>query len=211
MPTEQEVGCLLATNPLKDIGRSVSIIRWPGPFFGERTGESRPEEEDFEKRIFGSLHRICKMAGDVTLVGLTSNPPNLKTTTVGVSNKHIGLHVDSWQDTEPYTRDLSNNRICINVGEGPRFFLFLPVSVVEIAHIMAEEIGAENIPLRDVTELGRMFMELFPEVPVVRCRLAPNEAYVAPTENLVHDGSSEGLQHLDQQFTVLGQIMVHAP
>src|SRR3954469_24991527 len=62
------------------------------------------------------------------------------------------------------------------------------------------------VPRRDVTLLGQLFMQRFPEVSVARCRIAPGVAYIAPTENLVHDGSSEGQRHADEHFTVLGHI-----
>jgi hypothetical protein len=49
-------------------------------------------------------------------------------------------------------------------------------------------------------------MERFPDMPTVRCRLGPGEAYIAPTENLVHDGSSIGQSEIDEQFTIRGHI-----
>jgi hypothetical protein len=49
-------------------------------------------------------------------------------------------------------------------------------------------------------------MEKYPEIPIVRCRLRPGEAYIAPTENLVHDGSSVGQGDIDRQFTIRGHI-----
>jgi hypothetical protein len=98
------------------------------------------------------------------------------------------------------------NRICVNIGKDARYFLFLPIAVTEIADVMANEIRAGNVPEQDVSRIGRMFMERFPQFPVVRCRLEPYEAYIAPTENLVHDGSTLGQRDIDQQFTVLGHI-----
>jgi len=102
-------------------------------------------------------------------------------------------------------RDRAINRVSINIGRNVRFFLFLPISIVEIAKIMSDALACGRVQVPDYTGLGRAFMERFPDFPVVRCRLAPNEAYIAPTENLVHDGSSEG-QELDEHFTILGHI-----
>ena len=66
---------------------------------------------------------------------------------------------------------------------------------------------ASNVPEQDVsTSSAGCSWNGFRTLPVVRCRLAPYEAYIAPTENLVHDGSTMGQRDLDQQFTVLGHI-----
>ena len=75
-----------------------------------------------------------------------------------------------------------------------------------VASALSEEMGPDwEMPGR-YTVLARQFMEQFPDVPVIRCRLAPGEAYVAPTENLVHDGSSVGQSDIDEQFTIRGHI-----
>ncbi|WP_145832119.1 hypothetical protein [Bradyrhizobium huanghuaihaiense] len=50
------------------------------------------------------------------------------------------------------------------------------------------------------------FMERYANVPVIRCRLSPGEAYIAPTENLIHDASSEGEKTADVNFTIRGEI-----
>jgi hypothetical protein len=207
-PTQEEAARLLSPTPPRDIGRSVYIVRLPDPFGGARGDSVRSDDEAaLERQVLGALDRICAISGPPTCIGLTRNPPNLKTTTIDRSiDQHIGLHVDSWDDLDLDRRDRSANRVSVNLGAGDRYFLFLPVSVMEMARIMAQEIGARQVPRRDVTLLGQLFMQRFPEVPVARCRIAPGAAYIAPTENLVHDGSSEGQRHADEHFTVLGHI-----
>jgi hypothetical protein len=96
--------------------------------------------------------------------------------------------------------------LTICVGRDARYFLCLQFSVVEIAGLMADEIASGRCWAPDYTGLGRLFMDKYPQFPVVRCRLAPNEAYIAPTENLVHDGSSEGQVDADGKFTILRHI-----
>ena len=210
-PTSKERAHLFSRTSPKTIGRSVSIVRLPETFSAERMDRPRLANKELIKRqIIASLQRICSLGGELTPIGPVNNSANLKTTTTGNERKkYIGLHVDSWQEADLDRRDLSNNRICVNLGVGPRYFLFIPVSIVEIARIVSKEIGDENIPNEYPSELGRMFMQLYPAFPVIRCRVAPLEAYIAPTENLVHDGSSEGSLHLDRQFTVLGRILIH--
>jgi len=40
----------------------------------------------------------------------------------------------------------------------------------------------------------------------VRLAVAPGEAYIAPTENMIHDGSTLGMRHEDLQVTLRGII-----
>jgi hypothetical protein len=206
-PTKEECAHLFSIEVPTDTSRAVGIIRRIDEI--QRIEESTDNEE-FERAIFEILHRKFDVGGSARTIGLTSNAPNLTTTTIDNKvDRYIGLHVDSWENVAINQRESSMNRICVNLGCEPRYFLFLPISIIEIADIMAEEIGPENLPdHRDVTELGRMFMELFPDVPVVRCELAPFEAYIAPTENVVHDGSSLGQHFLDRQFTILGHLAI---
>ena len=63
---------------------------------------------------------------------------------------------------------------------------------MDIAGLLAKEMGPHRKPPRRFSLIGREFMERFPDVPVVRCRIGPGDAYIAPTENLVHDGSHSG-------------------
>jgi hypothetical protein len=204
-PNKAEKAYLVSSEPLEDMGRSISIIRLPGSFFANAGDE---DVEEVERQLLASVHDVCETGSEVKCIGVVRNPHGAKTTTtVGDKRKtYLGLHIDTWQSADVERRNLSRNRITVNVGDNHRYFLFLPVSVVEIAQILADEIGPEHLPVHYPGEIGRWFMELFPEVPVIRCRLAPHEAYIAPTENLVHDGSSEGQQHGDAQFTVLGHI-----
>jgi hypothetical protein len=212
LPTEKESSSLFSDSSPKDPGRSVSIIRPPGLCFGERVGRSRLlHRDDIKRLVFESARRVCDISEDATPIGPIVNPSNLETTTVGADGKkYIGLHVDSWESADLGRRDCLKNRICVNLGMDPRYFLFIPIPVVEIARVMRKEIGRENIPVENPSALGRMFMSRFPKAPVIRCRVAPNEAYVAPTDHLIHDASSEGSIHLDEQFTILGRIFVHA-
>jgi len=154
--------------------------------------------------IVAPLEGTCTLDEPLDWIGPTSNRPGLKTVTVDTASKHyIGLHLDSWDNLELEHRHESTNRICINIGASDRYFLFLPFSLSGMAHIMSKL--HQDLSIHH-TLLGDHFMERFPDVPAIRCRLAPGEAYIAPTENLIHDGSSEGAQQSDEQFTVRGHI-----
>jgi hypothetical protein len=69
---------------------------------------------------------------------------------------------------------------------------------------MAELLGV--CPSMRPTPLIHAFLHKFPEYPVVRLAVLPGEAYIAPTENMIHDGTTEGMRVLDQQVTVRGRL-----
>jgi hypothetical protein len=50
---------------------------------------------------------------------------------------------------------------------------------------------SEIVNLKGATALARKFLQVFENHPITRIRISPGQAYIAPTENLVHDGSTE--------------------
>ena len=49
-------------------------------------------------------------------------------------------------------------------------------------------------------------MRAFPDYPVVRLTIRPGEAYIAPTENLIHDGSTLGMTSPDLALHMIGAL-----
>jgi len=49
-------------------------------------------------------------------------------------------------------------------------------------------------------------MQAFPDQFVLRLGVAPGEAYIAPTENLIHDASSMWMGDSDLSLTILAQL-----
>lgn len=133
--------------------------------------------------------------------GIHVNDPGMRATTVNPKGgKRVGLHLDDWYRAAPRNRHKSPNRICVNLGSEDRYFLFL------------------NLPIRRVYELagassdlsgsaaGQLFFRRFPSYPVIKLRMRPGEAYIAPTENLIHDGCSAGMTTPDATLSLLGRF-----
>jgi hypothetical protein len=207
-PTVEETKSLIVTEMPHDMATSVAIVKLPGEF-----SKDLPETivsgntGSLQASLLRSLRAICELGEPLHCIGPNTNPGNLKTVTFNDRiGRYNGLHVDDWDGLDLNSRHRAANRICVNIGQGDRYLLFLPFSLMDIASALAEEVGPDWKMPRRYTVIGRQFMERFPDVPVVRCRLAPGEAYIAPTENLVHDGSSIGQSDTDEQFTVRGHI-----
>jgi len=207
-PSAEEARSLITAERPHDLANSVAIVRLPRDLSADACQVIRNVTlETVEAELLTPLRRICELGEPLHCIGVSKSRPNLKTVTINHDIRRFnGLHVDNWDGLDLHSRHLATNRICINIGKGDRYFLFLPVSLMEMADLLAKEIGPDWEPPRRYSLIGRQFMERLPDMPVVRCRLTPGEAYIAPTENLVHDGSSLGQSEIDEQFTIRGRI-----
>ncbi|MCC3411677.1 MULTISPECIES: hypothetical protein [unclassified Microcoleus] len=123
------------------------------------------------------------------------NAPNQMTVTVGSDSCRVGLHIDN-------QRGSSLHRISINLGSEPRYFLFINLSIEQLYRLLSETDDNVVSKTSGSSRIGRAFMQLFPNYPVVKLRVNPGEAYIAPTEHITHDGCTEVTESLDVFFTL---------
>jgi hypothetical protein len=122
-------------------------------------------------------------------IGLAHAAPGQCTTTINRANGHrLGLHVDSWDRLPMSERGASRYRASVNLGISDRYFLFVAMTAGEALQI-AEQAGV--VP-QNATAIFRMALSARPQTKVFRLRVPPGWAYVAPTDNLAHDGSTLG-------------------
>lgn len=136
------------------------------------------------------------------LVGSARDDPDLPTTTWDSGRGgYLGLHVDSW-DRLPSSRRLeATNRISINIGETERHLLFLAPLISELSTCAEDPLMAP--------ELVELTLRQRSDLSVFRLRIDPGQAYIAPTENIIHDGSTAGTGP-SQHFTLRGHIVAKA-
>lgn len=141
-----------------------------------------------------------KRAGPIFGIAQSPAKGGLYTLTPYRDNKHrTGLHFDSWDRLAWFDRRGGSNRISINSGTGDRYFLFAGETAVEIWNKFGRSGSVE-----EQGDLARSYLNAHPDTPIFRLRLKPGEAYMAPTENLIHDGSSFGKTSEDKHTTVRG-------
>lgn len=140
--------------------------------------------------------------------GVFTNPPRLQTVTWDPDTEaFIGLHVDSWyaEDFPLNRREHAPNRVCVNLGQEDRYFLFLNIAISQMYQSVkctdTRAAGAHGL-----SSGARAFMSSYPSYPVVRVRIRPGEAYVAPTENIAHDGSSIDMSTTDVTLSIRGRF-----
>ncbi len=145
------------------------------------------------------------------LIGLHFQPPGLRTVTVGFDHSvmpplrcRVGLHIDNWDQLPLLQKHQSRNRICINLGCEDRVFLFVNLPLNSVVRSLEPFGYNELVQQEQWIELGKAFMRHYPTYPVVRLRVASGEAYIASTDNLIHDASSLGKSYPDITWTALG-------
>ncbi|MEM9215087.1 MAG: hypothetical protein AAGD25_12160 [Cyanobacteria bacterium P01_F01_bin.150] len=190
---------------------------------------STPEYGKATEPILTFFKSHCNK-GEPTLAGIGISWPNLPTVTINPTAGHyIGLHLDSWDRLPLQYRHQSTNRICINLGESDRHFLFINLTLIDMLIVLRHpEFLPENslkisrqvqwkgrnlfyknrLSLSKVSPLTlkNAFAKRYPNYPVIKVRISPGEAYIAPTENILHEGSTLDQNHSDVQLTIRGHF-----
>ena len=78
----------------------------------------------------------------------------------------------------------------MNVGCGTRHFLYVPSPLAEIARRVVRLASPQFVARANATDVGRELFARCDDVPIVRIALRPGDSYVAPVQNLIHDGST---------------------
>lgn len=123
------------------------------------------------------------------------------------SGRRIGLHIDAWTDEDRPSAAHEVFHLDLNLGPDDRYFLFMPLSAERLAALLENDAVAERPSAR---RLGQHFLAARPRTPVVRVRLRPGMAYLAPVERLLHDGCSAGAQRGILRVAVEGDVRPRA-
>lgn len=139
--------------------------------------------------------------------GLGLHPPGLGTVTYDrPRDGYIGLHLDSWYGANgPAERAAAPGRISLNLGDEDRHFVYSNQpfgAMIERLAGLAQPVD----PGAGAGQLSRQFLRSQPTLPIVRLRVRPGEAYIAPTENLCHDGATDGQSGWDLSLTIRGRF-----
>ena len=139
-------------------------------------------------------------------IGFDIGLANQETTTINRDvNKKTGMHIDIWDNYTLHEAREATNRICINLGQEDRYFLYVNMTLGEIYQHVSHH-PEFNSTIYKQSKLASTFFKLYPDYPVIRVRVSPFEAYIAPTENIIHDGSTQGINSPDVTYTVRGDF-----
>lgn len=182
---------------LEELNTRNKILQYYPP------ANTHPEYQSAITKIINYLSYYCLSHEQAKLLGLRVTLPGLRTLTMENGDYFVGMHLDSWDRAPLRRRHKSRNRICINLGRENRFFLFINLPLME----MFKALGLSDDEVYQHyrgTNVGDEFMKKYPDYPVVKLKVAPKEAYIAPTDNLIHDASSVGKQYPDITLSFIG-------
>lgn len=136
--------------------------------------------------------------GPMLAVGRSILQGGLNTTTAGQSGERTGMHVDSWDGLGLNARRQASNRLALNLGEAPRYLLFVPRQIASMMPLLASRRRETGL------DLVQSYFSSDCDSRIYRLEVRPGEYYVAPTENLLHDGSSWGMAGEDKVVMARG-------
>ncbi|MEV7770168.1 hypothetical protein [Kitasatospora sp. NPDC086791] len=127
-------------------------------------------------------------APHVTRLGCADSPGLALTTTVNYPDStRIGLHLDNWDKLNYRDKASGRRRLCVNLGPGTRYLLVCDIDIQAICRAVRPDYATCYPHTDDL----RAYAAATLPMTCLRIRLAPGDGYVAPTEFLPHDGSTE--------------------
>ncbi|MFD7015853.1 hypothetical protein [Streptomyces sp. NPDC059928] len=138
-----------------------------------------------------SLEDLTRPLGDSVAVylGQALAKPDMATTTDNYQDgRLLGLHLDNWDKLKYADKHTGRRRLCLNLGPGIRYIILGAVD----AQTVCRSVHHNDYPRRyPHTEDFRAYVASGRPIPIFRIRLDPGDGYLAPTEYLLHDGSTE--------------------
>jgi hypothetical protein len=115
---------------------------------------------------------------------------------------HTGLHIDRSELLELGNFHLSRQRICINLGE-TRYLYFSPYSADSLVNEFKQL--KTDITFEDILEMYKVHLR---DEPIYVLPIPRGYYYIAPTDNVIHDGSSVHHKTFDVACVYLGHFNV---
>jgi hypothetical protein len=125
--------------------------------------------------------------GAAQIIGIARYGGLLETVTIDYRKaQRIGLHLDSWEDAKIGRRRFARNRISINMGKAARRLLFMTTSVDFLFSAFGLLTSPNEYPVDQIWKAtsGQ-------DRRIYSLEIRPGEAYIAPTECLLHDASTK--------------------
>ncbi|WP_139257518.1 hypothetical protein [Natronohydrobacter thiooxidans] len=177
---------VLSPSKISGIEQNAQIGTWAKelliPFFADVFGES----------------------ADLVPSGATLDRPNQVTTSVNrKTGSRVGLHVDTFRMQPIRSREGEKYRCVVNIGMQPRMFVFDPRHSADILRDESVGVVPDETGSFSPTSAIRRKSMLEP-LQLFAMTLQPGEAYIAPTEVIVHDGSTFGISGFGAMYTFRG-------
>ncbi|WP_434631372.1 hypothetical protein [Chromobacterium sp. CV08] len=158
-----------------------------------------------EKLFFQALNGVVSIQGETRYLGVETTRDSSPTITWDNKGIRTGLHVDCWYDRPISERANSENRLCLNIGAGDRYFLFSLIPIVEMREHVAKKMKLSESELENPTNICAYFFLHYPDTPILAFKNKPGQGYIASTEYLCHDGFVPG-RHKNASISIMANL-----
>lgn len=204
-------------------GQDIAVVKMPPEWLGLLATFELSEVRHFsdKKQVFGNpsykevLLRFANALMTCTLTldgfktyGINIAPSGLPSITNDwIPHSHerhfIGLHIDE-NDIVPLVKKTEvRNRISINLGKNDRYLMFINLSLIELYKACKGNEPSLDL-FYSVEALTEQFLSSYPSFPVVKIRIRPGEAYIAPAQGFIHDGYNPNSEYPDITLNFIG-------
>ncbi|MFJ3964127.1 hypothetical protein [Streptomyces sp. NPDC090036] len=139
----------------------------------------------------GDLEDLAQQMGDnrAQYLGQALAKPDMLTTTDNYQDgRRIGLHLDNWDKLNYGQKTTGRRRLALNLGPGTRYIILGTLDAQAVCRAVHPTDYTRRYPY---TDDYRAHVASGHPVRCLRIRIDPGEGYIAPTEYLLHDGSTE--------------------
>jgi hypothetical protein len=152
-----------------------------------------------EAELVGKFDR----RGDAVVNGIARGKSGLETSTFDPKNSwRVGMHLDSWEAQPLQRRRFARNRISINFGSEPRQFLFMATPVDFLFERLQLSPNPDQYLVDQLRNATKSHIR-----KIYSLEVRSSEAYIAPTECLVHDARTRNMKNTDLSATIRMPLM----
>lgn len=174
----------------------------------EKIREHKDLIKKFQEEFQEVLRIYARDLAEVNFHRLVFNPPAIEMLTYHMNEGKlffVGLHIDRSTIFDFSNVNVSKNRLCINIGNEDRILYFVNLTLNQILELLKKK-RSVNISKITINNIGEIFFSEFPDYPVIKLIQSPFDYYIAPTDNILHDGSTSEKVHHDICFVYLGRF-----
>lgn len=169
--------------------------------------DSKEGFKELNSLLQSFLYSIVPAGGFLEFQGIRVGKGNLETTAHTPGLKLVGMHIDNASGRDLLEFQSEKRRLCINLGLENRFFLFVNKPVRQLVEMVASCKPVDRQTYSNNNSLSDDFFKFYPDYPIVRITQRPYDIYIAPTDCMIHDGSTEGSTKPDIDMTFVGDFI----
>ena len=216
-PTTDEFKLLSTSDKREDAAKTIGLVSLPMDIRADIVSLGIPEVKSYAEimqirkrspleyletmdKIYAFKSQFLKKEEGYHKIDVNVKMRQRETLTIDLKKHYLtGLHFDAWEFQTMDKAQSATNRICLNLGKKDRYFVFLNLTLKSVYEAVQSDINIDISKEYDKDPLAQQFLTIHPEYPVVKVKVKPFEGYIAPTENIIHDGSSMDMYSSDDE------------